>query len=166
MCVTDRHDMTLAVIEALILNPFPNKPWFLRVCSTSLLKTLWEKEKLLLTSNFPFSYSVFYPFKELSSIFFKFEIIVCKLFQFGSLNFVVWEKVNTTNQSSHWMLLNKTIVGTMDSRNRGTNPVARSIISPRKRYWAESKVRTSDLLFSRTELRGGGGGGGTGPLPD
>ena len=23
------------------------KPWFLRVCSTSLLKTLWEKEKLL-----------------------------------------------------------------------------------------------------------------------
>ena len=23
-----------------ILNPFPNKPWFLRVCSTSLLKTL------------------------------------------------------------------------------------------------------------------------------
>ena len=22
------------------VNPFPNKPWFLRVCSTSLLKTL------------------------------------------------------------------------------------------------------------------------------
>ena len=28
-------------------NTFPNKPWFLGVCSTSLLKTLWEKEKLL-----------------------------------------------------------------------------------------------------------------------
>ena len=26
-------------------NPFPNKPWFLRVCCTILLKTLWEKEK-------------------------------------------------------------------------------------------------------------------------
>ena len=25
------------------INPFPNKPWFLRVCR-SLLKTLWEKE--------------------------------------------------------------------------------------------------------------------------
>ena len=36
-------------------NPFPNKPWFLRVCSTSLLKTLWEKEKLLVMSNSPFS---------------------------------------------------------------------------------------------------------------
>ena len=31
----------------VILNPFPNKPWFLRVCSISLLKSLWEKEKLL-----------------------------------------------------------------------------------------------------------------------
>ena len=41
------------------LNPFPNKPWFLRVCSTSLLKTLQEKEKLLVTSNFSFSHSVF-----------------------------------------------------------------------------------------------------------
>ena len=30
-------------------NPFPNKPWFLRVCGTRLLKTLWEKEKLLKT---------------------------------------------------------------------------------------------------------------------
>ena len=43
----------------LLLSPFPNKPWFLRVCSTSLLKTLWEKKKLLVTSNFSFSRSVF-----------------------------------------------------------------------------------------------------------
>ena len=49
--------------------PFPNKPWFLHVCSTSLLKTLWEKKKLLVTSNFSFSYHVFYPFAELSAIF-------------------------------------------------------------------------------------------------
>ena len=33
-------------------NPFPNKPWFLRVCSTSLLKTLLAKEKWLVTSIF------------------------------------------------------------------------------------------------------------------
>ena len=38
------------------------KPWFLRVCSASLLETLWEKEKLLITSNFSFSHSVFCPF--------------------------------------------------------------------------------------------------------
>ena len=44
------------------INSFPNKPWFLHLCSTSLLKTLWEKEKLLVTSNFSFSHSVFCPF--------------------------------------------------------------------------------------------------------
>ena len=44
------------------INPFPNKPWFLRVCSADLLKTLCEKEKLLVTSNFSSSLSVFYPF--------------------------------------------------------------------------------------------------------
>ena len=49
-----------------------NKPWFLRVCSTSLLKTLWEKEKLLVMSNFSFFHSVFYPFEKLSAIFNKF----------------------------------------------------------------------------------------------
>ena len=37
----------------------PNKPLFLRVYSTSLWKTLWEKEKLLVVSNFSFSHSVF-----------------------------------------------------------------------------------------------------------
>ena len=67
----------------IVFNPFPNKPWFLCVCSTSLLKTLWEKEKLLVTSNFSFSHSVFYLFEELSDIFNKIEIVICRLFQFG-----------------------------------------------------------------------------------
>ena len=44
------------------VNPFPNKPWFLRVCSTGLLKMLWETDKLLITSNFSFFHSVSYPF--------------------------------------------------------------------------------------------------------
>ena len=26
-----------------LVNPFPNKHWFLRVCSARLLKTPWEK---------------------------------------------------------------------------------------------------------------------------
>ena len=43
-------------------NLFPNKPCFLCVCSTNLLKTLWEKEKLLVTSNFSFSHSIISPF--------------------------------------------------------------------------------------------------------
>ena len=62
-------------------NPFPNKPWFLRVCSTSLLKILWEKEKLLITSNFYFTHSVFYLLEELYAIFIKVEIVIYKLLQ-------------------------------------------------------------------------------------
>ena len=65
------------------INPFQNKPWFLCVCSTSLLKLLREKEKSLIMSNFSFSHSVFYPAGELSDIFIKSEIVICKLFQFG-----------------------------------------------------------------------------------
>ena len=43
----------------------------------------WEKDKLLVTSNFSFSLSVFYLFGELSAIFNKLKIVVCKLFKFG-----------------------------------------------------------------------------------
>ena len=68
-----------------LFNPFPNKPWFLHVFRIDLLKTLWEKEKLLVSSNFSFSRSVFYPFGELYALFIKFEIVVCILFQLGKV---------------------------------------------------------------------------------
>ena len=48
-------------------------------------KTLWEKEKLLVTSNFSFSHCVFYLVGELSAILITFEFVTCKLFQFGSI---------------------------------------------------------------------------------
>ena len=60
-------------------NPFPNKPWFSHVCSTSLLKTLLEMEKLLLKSNFSIPKGVYYPFGKLSAIFIEFETVICKL---------------------------------------------------------------------------------------
>ena len=72
-------------------NTFQNKPLFLLVCSISLLKTLWEKEKLLVKNNFFLSNSVFpfYPFGKLSAISTKFKIVqVCKL------KFVVSERLN------------------------------------------------------------------------
>ena len=67
-------------------NPFRNKPWFLHVCSRSLLKTQWEKEKLLVMSNFSFSHSVFYTFGELSAIFINpFQTTDFRLFQAETL---------------------------------------------------------------------------------
>ena len=79
-CLVKNNDCFLTCIQ---FNPFPNKPWFLRVCSISLLKTLCEKEKLLVTSNFSFYHSVFYPLTELTTIFITFEIVVVKLSEFG-----------------------------------------------------------------------------------
>ena len=70
------------------MNPFPNKPLVLCACSTSLL----EKKKLgkgETAHNFFFSNRVFYLFEEFSVIFIKFEIVVCKLFQFVSIQNVV-----------------------------------------------------------------------------
>ena len=83
--VADMHRLAWVniVFVDLCVYPFPNKPWFLRVCSTSHLKTLQEKEELRVTSNYTFSHRVFYLFRELSAIFNKSEIVVCKLFQFG-----------------------------------------------------------------------------------
>ena len=66
-------------VTPTLFNPFPNKSCFLYVSITSILKTLREKEKLLVTSNFSFSHSVFYPFGKLSAILIKFEIDVCEL---------------------------------------------------------------------------------------
>ena len=90
-------DMILTLYHTIsTFNPFPNKPWFLRVCSRSLLKTLWEKEKLLVTSIFSFSHTVFYPFGGLSTIFIKYDIVVCKLFQFGRVEKLSFGKGLTT----------------------------------------------------------------------
>ena len=55
-------------------SPFSNKPLFSRICS--LLKTLWEKEELLISSNFSFSNNVFfYLFGEFSALFIKIKIL-------------------------------------------------------------------------------------------
>ena len=67
-------------------------PGFYVSAVQSLLKTLWEKEKLLLTSNFSFFHSVFYPFGELSASFIEFEIAVCNLCQFGRVQNLLFGK--------------------------------------------------------------------------
>ena len=55
---------------------FPNKAWFIHVCSMSLLKTLWKKENLLVK---PFSFFPVFSthLENFLTIFTKFEIVVC-----------------------------------------------------------------------------------------
>ena len=54
--------------KELTLNPFPNKPRLIHVYSRSRFKTLWAREKWLVTSHFSFSHGIFYRFGELSAI--------------------------------------------------------------------------------------------------
>ena len=44
-------------------NPYPRNDTFWHPWVKSLSKTVWEKEKLLVTSNFSFSHSVLYLFE-------------------------------------------------------------------------------------------------------
>ena len=89
------------------VNPFSNKPRFLRVFSTCLLKTLREKEKLLLTCNFSFSHSVFYPFfGNFCAIFIKYEFVLCQPFLFGRVqNWSFGKGLTYTTQARFWLPL-------------------------------------------------------------
>ena len=62
-----RQDTSNKFLDLPRFKTFANNPCFLCVCRTGLLKTPWKKEKLLVTSNFSFSHSVFYPYREPSA---------------------------------------------------------------------------------------------------
>ena len=49
------------VLIGPVFNPFPNKPWFLHVCSISLLKTLWKKGEIARNEQFLFFPQCFLP---------------------------------------------------------------------------------------------------------
>ena len=59
------------------------QPMFLHIGSTGHLEILREKEKLLVTKQFPFSHSIIYPFGHLHAFIIKFKTVVCKVFEFG-----------------------------------------------------------------------------------
>ena len=53
MAVKNENEVEeIACYEPFLLNPFPNKPWFLRICSARLLKTLWEKGEIARNEQF------------------------------------------------------------------------------------------------------------------
>ena len=85
--------VNLMCFDIVLLNPFPNKPWFLRVCSTSLLKTLGKGEIarneqfLLFPQCFLSIWETFCHFHQVQN---------CRrptLSVLKSLKFVVWERV-------------------------------------------------------------------------
>ena len=62
----------------------------------AFLKTLWEEEKMLVTSIFSFSHNVFYSIKDRNYHLCYIYSVFCKCFQFGQGQFfIVWEWVNS-----------------------------------------------------------------------
>ena len=58
----DLMSLSIPLHYSMMVIQFPHNNTFWHPWETSLLKTLWEKEKLLVMSNFSFSHSVFYLF--------------------------------------------------------------------------------------------------------
>ena len=55
------------------MTPLGNKPF----------ENTVGKGEIARNENFSFTHTVFYPFRELSAIFIKFKVVVCRLFQIG-----------------------------------------------------------------------------------
>ena len=77
--------------RTLPVKPFPQDPWFLRPYKRRLLKTSWEKEKMLVTSIFSFFHNIFFFIKDINHYLSNIRFDVCKCFQYGQcLTCVVW----------------------------------------------------------------------------
>ena len=70
---------TIYLFGGKSVNPLLHKYLFWRINNRQLLKTLWEKKKLLVTSNFSFSHNVFYSIRQLYPIcpYFWHNIFIC-----------------------------------------------------------------------------------------
>ena len=104
-------------------------------------KTLWEKEKLLIRSNFSFSHSVFK----------RLVLQTCKnqgLFGKGLYRYhgghctypcfpgvLLTSTLHTILFPNHWLFSHITIVKITDSCEREMNPVPTAIINPQKEYF-------------------------------
>ena len=72
---------TKLLVDEYLVNPFPNKPWFVLVCSTSFENTVVKRE-IARNEQFLLFHSIFYQFEELYAIFVIFKIVLFKRFQF------------------------------------------------------------------------------------
>ena len=64
-------------IACKYVNPLLNNPWFSKSWERRLFKTLREKEKMPVTSNFTFSHNVFCPITEHKLIYTNVTFVFC-----------------------------------------------------------------------------------------
>ena len=96
---------------ALLVNPFPLIDTFWCLCSRRLLKTLWQKEKLLKTSNFSLCHNVFNFLSVIIHSFKEAFPVLPRCFQSRLLHiFCMWERLDSSwdKQSKAATQTNKT----------------------------------------------------------
>ena len=110
---------------------------------------MWEKEKLLMSSNFSFSHIVFYPFGELSGAYIKFRNCRLRTLRiWKSLNFFVWERVNEL--IAIFQLSSAASLNLGQSQNavlgNGLNPIFAKCVGYRTTASGEVTLRTTQFL--------------------
>ena len=80
--MSTKYKFLSKLLQAEVLTLFQTSLCFY-VSAVHVFWKHWEKEKLLILNNFSFSLSVFYTFGELSAIFIRLQIVICKLLRFG-----------------------------------------------------------------------------------
>ena len=87
----------LITLEQKPINPFPNKPWFLRVCSMSLLKTLCNQRFLLFPQRFHPVWRTLGYFHQIQNCRLR------SLWNWKGLKLVIWERVkNNVERITCW----------------------------------------------------------------
>ena len=81
-------------LQISFFNSFPNKPWFLRVCSTSLLKILWEKREIARNEQFLLFPQCFLPF-------WRILLHFPTNYEFSSANSFSMEESNISRMGKH-----------------------------------------------------------------
>ena len=82
------------------LKPYPNKAWFLCVCSASLLNTLRKKGEMVHNEQFLLFPQCLLPFWRTFCHFHRIKNCLLKTLSFWNhLTFVVWDRVNETRNN-------------------------------------------------------------------
>ena len=136
MMFRSQHNIVSKQLYSFPLNPFPHSDTFWRVWERSLLKKLWEKEKLLVQAISPFPTIFFYSIKGRNYHFCYIQFVVCKCFQFGLVKILSCGK-------------GLPIIKAMISGEKVLNPVAVNVLNPWTGIgWARDG--TSDPLIYTT----------------
>ena len=83
LCVNGLTAPTGQTVKATILTLFPKQTLVFTCLQQKSFENTVGKGEIARKEQFLLSHSVFYPSGELSATFIKFEIVICKLLQFG-----------------------------------------------------------------------------------